>query len=252
MAIPTDRDSFKAYCMRKLGFPQIRIHVTDEQIDDRVDEALYKFARFHYDGSEKVLLAKQLTAGEASTKTLTMEQSIIGVIDVYPIGFSANPSSGNFFNAAAFQVMLSDVLGQGSVNTGGLSNYVIMRMSLNTMEQVLVGRFPFRYGEKTNTLYLDVAPEKLHEGMYVLIEAYRINDPTTFPDVWADPWLQRYTVALIKQNYGEVMSKYSGTQLPGGVTVNGAQIKADAEAAIAELEDELVRTYSPILSDMFG
>lgn len=251
MAIPTSRSEFKKHCLRRLGGGVLRLSgLTDEQIDDRIDEALYKYARFHYDGSEKVYVAHQMQAAEIASKSITMPQEIIGVVDVFPLGFSANPSSGNFFNAAAFQFMLSDVI-FGSAQ-GGLANYVIMRMGLNTMEMVLVGKFLFRYSEKTNVLYLDVSSEKLVEGQYVLIEAYRVNDPSTYPDVWADQWLQRYATALIKQNWGQNLSKYSGAQLPGGITVNGMEIKADAETEIQKLEDELVNTYSPIISDMLG
>ncbi len=251
MAIPTTREEFKKHCLRRIGGGVFkRSGLTDEAIDDRIDEALYKYARFHYDGSEKVYVAHQLQAAEVTSKMLVMPQEIIGVIDVFPIGFSTNPTSGNFFTAAAFQVMLSDVIFGAA--QGGMSDYVIMRMGLNTMEMILVGKFPFRYGEKTNQLYLDVAPEKLVEGAYVLIEAYRINDPTTYPDVWADQWLQRYATALIKQNWGQNLSKYSGAQLPGGITVNGMEIMMQAETEIQKLEDELINTYSPINADMYG
>jgi hypothetical protein len=233
----------------------IKIDVTDEQIDDRVDEALSKYLRQHYDGSEKVYLAHQLTSQEATTKTITLDDTILGVVDVFPVGFSSNPSAGgNFWNAAAFQVMLSELLGAngGASGTGGLSSYVVMRMSLNEMQQILVGKFPFRYSERTDVLYLDVAKEKLSEGMYVIIEAYRLNDPELYPDVWEDVWLQKYAIALIQQQWGQNLSKFAGAQLPGGITVNGTQIKMDAEVKLQELEDELIRTYSPILTDMIG
>ena len=40
MAIPTSRDDFKEYCLRALGKPVIQINVDDDQIEDRLDEAL--------------------------------------------------------------------------------------------------------------------------------------------------------------------------------------------------------------------
>ena len=40
MAIPSTRQEFKDYCLRRLGYPVIDINVDDEQVDDRVDEAL--------------------------------------------------------------------------------------------------------------------------------------------------------------------------------------------------------------------
>lgn len=54
MAIPTDRESFKAYCLRKLGYPVIEINVDDDQVEDRIDEALRYYADYHFDGSVKI------------------------------------------------------------------------------------------------------------------------------------------------------------------------------------------------------
>ena len=40
MAAPTTRAEFKAYCLRRLGAPVIEINVDDDQVEDRIDDAL--------------------------------------------------------------------------------------------------------------------------------------------------------------------------------------------------------------------
>ena len=40
MALPTTRAEFKEFCLRKLGKPVIEINVDDDQVEDRIDEAL--------------------------------------------------------------------------------------------------------------------------------------------------------------------------------------------------------------------
>ena len=40
MAIPATREQHKQYCLRNLGSPVIDINVDDEQLEDRIDEAL--------------------------------------------------------------------------------------------------------------------------------------------------------------------------------------------------------------------
>ena len=40
MAVPNTRESFKNYCLRRLGEPVIDVNVDDEQVEDRIDEAL--------------------------------------------------------------------------------------------------------------------------------------------------------------------------------------------------------------------
>ena len=53
MAVATDKASFKEYCLRRLGKPVIEINIDDDQIDDRIDEALRYFFDYHFDGSDK-------------------------------------------------------------------------------------------------------------------------------------------------------------------------------------------------------
>jgi hypothetical protein len=43
VAKPTTREAFKDHCLRRLGWPVIEINVDDDQVDDRVDEALEYF-----------------------------------------------------------------------------------------------------------------------------------------------------------------------------------------------------------------
>lgn len=52
--VPKTRDEFKQYCLRKLGYPVVEINVSEDQIDDRVDEALRYYWDYHFDGSERV------------------------------------------------------------------------------------------------------------------------------------------------------------------------------------------------------
>ena len=51
MAIVTTRTELEEYCLRKLGAPVIDINVADEQIDDRIDEALEVYQEYHSDAT---------------------------------------------------------------------------------------------------------------------------------------------------------------------------------------------------------
>ena len=56
MAQPTSKTQFKEFCLRKLGKPVIEINVDDDQVDDRIDEALSYYQDYHFDGVEKTYL----------------------------------------------------------------------------------------------------------------------------------------------------------------------------------------------------
>ena len=60
----TSRETLKQYCLRALGKPVIEINVEDDQVEDRIDEALQYFAQYHYDGVERMYLKHVVTAAD--------------------------------------------------------------------------------------------------------------------------------------------------------------------------------------------
>lgn len=67
MAVPTSRSEFKEYCLRSLGKPVIEINVDDDQVDDRIDEALKYYWDYHYDGSERIYFKYRISGNEANS-----------------------------------------------------------------------------------------------------------------------------------------------------------------------------------------
>ena len=61
MANPNTRETLKQYALRNLGKPVIEINASDEQLEDRIDEALQYYAQYHYDGIRRTYLKYQLT-----------------------------------------------------------------------------------------------------------------------------------------------------------------------------------------------
>jgi hypothetical protein len=87
-------------------------------------------------------------------------------------------------------------------------------------------------------------------GDYIIVECYRILDPDTYRDVYNDRFLKQYTTALFKRQWGENLKKFSGVQLPGGVTINADKIYEDALDEINKIEAEMQSRFElPV--DMF-
>lgn len=74
MAIPATRSEFKEYCLRKLGKPVIEINVDDDQLEDRIDQALAYYNDYHFDGSEKIYYKHQIVGSErpGAANTITL------------------------------------------------------------------------------------------------------------------------------------------------------------------------------------
>lgn len=246
MAQPTTRSEFKEWCLRKLGKPVIEINVDQDQVDDRVDEALSYYWDYHFDGTERTFFKHQVTANNISDGYISVPENIIGVINLFDIGDAL--STNNLFNIR-YQFALNEIYDLSNYN---LSNYYMAMQHIQFLEELLVGKQPLRYNRHVNKLHIDMDWAKVNEGDYIIAEAYQIVDPNTYADVWKDRWLQNYATAKIKYQWGSNLTKFEGMQLPGGVTFNGAQILQDAQAEIEKLEEDMVTSYSLPVMDMIG
>jgi hypothetical protein len=247
MAVPTTRNEFKEYCLRKLGKPVIEINVDDDQVDDRIDEALRYYWDYHFDGTEKIYYKHQVTQQNMTDKYITLPENIIGAVRVFPI---ADPMvrSDDLFNIR-YQIALNDLYTLTSVSM--IPYYMVME-HLALITEMLVGQQPIRYNRHKDRLYVDMDWGKINVGEYLLVEAYEVIDPEEWTDVWADRWLQNYTTAKIKYQWGSNLTKFTGMQLPGGVQFNGEKILGDAQAEIEKMEAEMISSYSLPVSDMVG
>lgn len=246
MANPTSRAAFKEYCLRRLGKPVIEINVDEDQVDDRIDEALAYYWDYHFDGTEKIYYKYQITAEDAANKYITLPDNIIGAVNIFNIGDAMNIA--NIFNIR-YQIALNDLYTLTNIS---LVPYFMAFQHIQLIEEILVGRKPIRYNRHRNQLFIDMDWSILPVGNYVIVEAYQVVDPDTYTDVWHDRWLAQYATALIKRQWGNNLKKFDGMQMPGGLTFNGQKIYDEAIEEINALEKEMITSYSLPVSDMIG
>ncbi len=247
MAVPTTRAEFKEYCLRKLGKPVIEINVDDDQVEDRIDECIRYYWDYHFDGSEKIYYKHQITAQDKINRYITLPENIIGAVRVFPIG---DPSirSDDMFNIR-YQIALNDLY---TLTSYSMLPFYMTMQHLALISEFLVGQQPIRYSRHRDRLFIDTKWEQYNDGDFMLVEAYEVLDPDTYPEVWSDRWLQNYTTEKIKYQWGSNLTKFTGMQLPGGVQFNGEKIMGDAQLAIEKMEQDMILNYSLPVADMIG
>jgi len=239
MAIPNSRQSLIDYCLRNLGEPVLEINVSEEQIEDRIDEALQFYQEYHSDAIYPVFHKHQITATDVQNEYVDIPDAITVVTRIFSI--AEHGTSSNMFSAK-YQLFLNDIFDLRFA--GSISNYVQTMQYLETLDMIFNGEQQIRYNRHMNRLYIDTEwGTTLKEDDYIIVEAYRIVDPTQFTDVYNDMFLKRYATALIKRNWGQNLSKFDGMQLPGGVTINAQRILEEANAEIREIEQEMQLKY---------
>lgn len=244
---PASREEFKEFCLRRLGAPLLEINVHDDQVEDCIEIALQYYHDYHYDGTQKVYLAHQVTQTDITNKYLTIPEAVIGVINIFDIGDSY--STNNLFNLR-YQIALNDLF---AFNYGPFAPYYMAMQNVALAEELFVGKQSLRFNRHTNKLYIDMDWEaKLEVGEYIIVEGYQLLDPDTYTDVYNDRWLKRYATAQIKKQWGENLKKFEGLQMPGAVTFNGQKIWDEATEEITQLEEEMINSYSLPVADMMG
>ncbi len=77
MALST-RQELIDYCLRRLGFPVIEINVDDDQISDRIDDALQFWQEYHFDGTERTYVKHQLTGSTVNLQASLASNFSVG------------------------------------------------------------------------------------------------------------------------------------------------------------------------------
>ena len=96
------------------------------------------------------------------------------------------------------------------------------------------------FNRRQNKLFIETDwANKFDVDDFLIVECYRILDPTTNTEVYNDLFLKKYATALIKRQWGENLKKFEGVQLPGGVTLNGKTIYDEAVDEINKIEEEM-------------
>lgn len=174
MAKPTTRNQFKDYCLRRLGFPVIQINVDDDQVEDRVDDALQFFHDYHFDGCEKIYMKHQITAEDINRRWIYAPEAVIFVTGVFP--FDDSNSSINMFDLR-YQLRLHDLYDFTSVS---YVSYEITMQHIRTLQLLFSGTPQFRFNRHQNKLFLDIDWSRdLLPGEYVIVECYRKLSPVT-------------------------------------------------------------------------
>jgi hypothetical protein len=314
MAVST-RSGLKDYALRSLGAPVLEINVDDDQIEDRIDEALDYWKLYHYEGVEQIYLKQQIraseivlttsvaanfhlaeritgatsgataevcqessrtssgtlllvrnisgtfTAGEAitgansgtnaTTSTITLREYdnryievpdyVWGVTKILSAGQAS--SSKNIFDLQ-YQLRLNDLY---DLTSTSLIYYKTVMSHLALLDLELNGHQGFRFNRLNGRLYLDANwATDFILGDYIIVQSYRAMDPTTWSKVYNEPWLKHYVTALFKKQWATNIKKFSGIQLPGGVTLDGDKLYDEATTEIKELEDELQNKSAPL------
>lgn len=242
MARPTDRESFKQYCLRKLGHPVIRINVDAEQIEDSIDDALDLFFEYHFDGQVEQYLVHQLTQEQIDSGIITLDDSVYAVNEVRVIQSSTSGISNP--NDMQMQAFFSDIVSKlaGQSIANGVSSYYLTMARFSELNRAFKVFTVSQFNLARNQVHIFSSLNAKAGDVIVMHCGLRTN-PTEFPKVWNNKWMKDYTTQLIRLQWYTNLSKYSNVQMIGGVTIDAQGQITDANEKITQLQEKLRSDY---------
>lgn len=179
--------------------------------------------------------------GEYDNRYIETNDLVYGVTRILP--FSNASSSKNMFDLQ-YQLRLNDLY---DLTSTSIIYFKTVMSHIALLDLELNGHQMFRFNRLQNKLYLDINWDAdIALGDYIIVECYRILDPAVTAKVWGEPWLKKYTTALIKRQWGANGKKFQGMVLPGGVSIDFQGMYEEAISEIKELEDELMSKSAPL------
>ena len=280
MAKPTTKQELVEYCLRQLGAPVLEINIDDDQIDDLVDDTIQLFNERHYNGVEKMYLKYVLTqddidrgratgttgVGIVTTTTTTngvgiastsfnwyensnylqVPESVIGVEKIFK--FDTSSISGSMFSIK-YQLFLNDLYFFNSVE---LLQYAMTKRYLEDIDFLLTTEKQIRFNQRQDRLYLDIDWGAQSLDTFIVIDCFRALDPEEYKQVYNDPFVKRYFVALMKKQWGMNLIKFRGTKLPGGIELNGRELYEDAQRELDDIKQSMSTDYELPPLDFIG
>lgn len=238
MASPNTRQELIDYCLRSLGAPVLEINVDDEQLEDRVDEALQWFRENHPDGSRRHYMSFEMTQDIIDNGYIDLgDTSISTVVRMFPINTVSQTT--NFFDIK-YQMMLNDVTDLNNY-AGDIAYYEQMQQHLSLLDMKLSGTPETTFDRQGNRLYYYLSSEKLTVGDHIVIEVYGIRTPSEasaggdYNSLFNHKFLKEYLTAIIKKQWGTNLLKFDGMTLPGGVQISGRSIFEDANNELEQI-----------------
>ena len=248
MAKISNRNDFRDYVLRRLGYPVIEINVDDDQIEDRIDDGLQLFREYAADGQLRVFQPVLITQAMVDAKSIDLNTAlpavanrILDVVKVFMIGDST--SNVNFFDIK-YQMRLND-LADLATGVGDLAYYEHMQQYLSMIDLKLTGQPQIQFSRHSGTL--NIAGDlrdggDIKVGDYIMLEMF-VEEAESVGGVYNNLFMKNYVTAILKKQWGENISKFEGMTLPGGITLNGRQIIDDANQELEREHEKLRNEY---------
>ncbi len=234
--LKTEKQKIFDYVYAMLGGGMVDVELDPVHYETALDKSLTKYRQRSQNSVEESYMILPL---EIDTNEYILPEEVIQVRQLFRRSVGSRSSGGDGGTLfEPFNLAYTNTYLLAGTKTGGLLTY-----ELFSQYQELVGRMfgsfiEFKWNPSTRKLTILQRPRAEEE---VLVFCYNHRpDFQLLNDYLAKQWLRDYTLASCKYMLGEARSKFQTIAGPqGGTSLNGSELKQEAQAEMERLELEL-------------
>jgi hypothetical protein len=224
-------------------FDYVRYSLGEGMMDVELDPIHYETAlkyslgRFRQRSSNSVEESYSFLELQKDTNTYTLPSEVINVRSCFKRNIGSN--SGTSSQYEPFEAGFVNFYMIQSGRVGGLATYSFYSMFLKEAAKMFGGFLNFTFNRSTKQLTIMRRPRADKETILLWTENYK-PDLTILSDMYSNPWIKDYTLALCMRSLGQARSKFGSLPGPGGSNqLNGTQLLTDSQAMLDKLELEI-------------
>lgn len=227
-------EQFVDYILKRLGAPVINIELADEQIKDRITDALQLYLEEHLDSVREYWFLWKITESDVRAGYIQMPFDILDVTEVI------RPNSSSDYDIDIPQdpeyYMMYQWWQYGMTNSS-LISYELTMQQLGLMKQLLNAQVQYSWSPQDKKLVLY---DKFKSNSVVGIRANKILDPETNNSIWDSRWLKSYATALCGIQWATNLSKFGNIPSSGGITIDAVSLLQRYTEEKQRLKDEFL------------
>ena len=231
MARFNTKEELGAYILRQLGDGVIDQEVTDQHVEDAIDDALDYYIEKSGIGAlnEQILLFNT----DGTTNTIELPYNVESVLSIMtPVNQST------FFTQQYYQDNMYYLRENVGSMRFDMTSYYLFNQYIDTMNILFTKKYNFKYNSTNRMLTLYPKPV----GTVALV--YYEHNSRYAPELLSNTWIKRFATELLRRVWGTILAKYSGKIVTGGVEIDGASILSLANEEIEKLKTEFETTYN--------
>jgi len=247
----TTREELKDYIVRRLGYPLETVELTDEQLEDCIDDATMLWTKWA--SLPDRFITMNLSAYENANEDEGIEEGLdLSDYNVAAVKGVGGQDTFGMYGGDAIWGLSNCMLATGTYpfigrSFGGSSfeGFTTMQTAFEFVQmakRLTAQQFDYRFNRVSQKLVLIPNPttSDQYRDTTVVFEAECVPEDS---ELYGNDYVKRLAVAFAKKTLGIIRSKFQSVTFAGGITVN-ADIGKEGEEEIRDLVERIKKEES--------